>query len=214
MKPAGPYASAPAKASLGQDGVAQDGAFAPAGVLLPHLAGPAASLRQVLAAHALRDCAHVVEIGGAGLPITGFLTHRPVSVTVIDPKIPAFAAEALNGFPCRVRHLASKLQEVDLAPLAPFGLVLLGLSLKPFGRGEALPPVLLDLARRAATLVIDYALDLDRAQGQIGVLTAVRAAPPEIDLALTIADPALQEAGFNRRRLLVYGRARSRPDQV
>lgn len=200
MKPAGPYASAPAKASA-----AADGAFAPAGVLLSHLAGPAASLRQVLAAHAVRACAHIVEIGGAGLPITGFLTHRPSSVTVVDPKIPAFEGGTLNGFPCRVRHLAAKLQEVDLAPEQPFGLVLLGLSLKPFGRGEAVPPVLLDLAGKAATLVIDYALDLDRAQGQIGALTATRDAPALIDLALTIADPALREAGFDRRRFLVFG---------
>ncbi|MBX9908236.1 MAG: hypothetical protein K2Z25_05935 [Beijerinckiaceae bacterium] len=207
MKPAGPYASAPAKASAGREDAEQDGASAPAGVLLPHLAGPAACLRQVLAAHAVRDCAHVVEIGGAGLPITGFLMHRPASVTVIDPKIPAFAAEALHGFACRVRHLAAKLQEVDLAPEEPFGLVLLGLSLKPFGRAEAVPPVLLDLAGRATMLVIDYALDLDRAQGQIGALTAVRTAPPIIDLALTIAEPALQEAGFGRRRFLVYGAA-------
>lgn len=202
---AGPYASDPAMASAAQANAAPDGASAPAGVLLPHLAGPAASLRQVLAAHAVRGCAHVVEIGGAGLPITGFLTHRPASVTVVDPKIPAFESESLNGCPCRVRHLAAKLQEVGLAPAQPFGLVLLGLSLKPFGRGEAVPPALLDLARRAATLVIDYALDLDRAQGQIGALTAVRDAPALIDLALTIADPALQEAGFGRRRFLVYG---------
>lgn len=207
MKPAGPYASAPAIASAGRDDAAPDGACAPAGVLLPHLAGPAACLRQVLAAHAMRDCAHVVEIGGAGLPITGFLTHRPTSVTVVDPKIPAFSAQMLNGFPCRVRHIAAKLQEVELAPEQPFGLALLGLSLKPFGRAEAVPPVLLDLAGRATTLVIDYALDLDRAQGQIGALTAVRTAPPIIDLALTIADPALQEAGFGRRRFLVYGAA-------
>lgn len=207
MNAAGPYASASAKASAGQDDASPDGACAPAGVLLPHLAGPAASLRQVLAAHALRRCAHIVEIGGAGLPITGFLTHRPASVTVVDPKIPAFEASALNGCPCRVRHLAAKLQEVDLAPAGPFGLVLLGLSLKPFGRGEAVPPVLLDLAGRAETLVIDYALDLDRAQGQIGALTAARRTPPVIDLALTIADPALQEAGFGRRRFLVYGAA-------
>jgi hypothetical protein len=202
MKPAGPYASASAKTSA-----VLDGAAAPAGVLLPHLAGPAASLRQVLAAHAVRDCAHIVEIGGAGLPITGFLTHRPASVTVVDPKIPAFAAQRLNGSACRVRHLAAKLQEVDLDPEKPFGLVLLGLSLKPFGRGEAVPPVLLDLARRAATLVIDYALDLERARGQIGALIAARAEPPTIDLALTIADPALDQAGFGRRRFLVYGAA-------
>ena len=57
------------------------------------------------------------------------------------------------------------------------------------------------LARRAATLVIDYALDLDRAQAQIDALIATRDAPPLIDLTLTIADPALQEAGFNETRL-------------
>ena len=192
---AGPYAQPRANAS----------AAAP-GVLLPHLSGPAASLRQVLAAHAVRHCPHVIEIGGAGLPITGFLHHRPTSVTVIDPKIPAFAAEALNGAPCRVRHLAAKLQQVPLAPpVAPFALVLLGLSLKPFGRSAAVPQELLALARTAAVLVIDYALALDRAQGQIGALTAARSEPPTIDLELRINDAALARAGYDRRRWLAFG---------
>lgn len=202
-KAAGPYAETPAKASA-----APDGRQAPAGVLLPHLAGAAAGLRQVLAAHAVRGCAHVVEIGGAGLPITGFLTHRPDSVTVIDPKIPAFAAEALDGFPCRVRHLAAKLQQVALIP-PPSGdlaLVLLGLSLKPFGREQAVPEALLALARAARVLVIDHALDLDRALGQIGALTATREAPAVIDLELKINDPALAQAGYDRRRFLVFER--------
>ena len=193
---AGPYASAPAKAS-----------DAPAGTLLPHLASPAAALRQVLAAHAVRACAHIVEIGGAGLPITGFLTHRPDSVTVIDPKIPDFATETLNGAPCRLRHLAAKLQEVEIAPSAPYALILLGLSLKPFGRRGATPPELLALAAGAEVLVIDYALDLERAQGQIGALMATRPAPPIIDLALTINDETLRAAGFDRRRFLVFGSA-------
>ena len=64
MKSAGPYASSEAKASL-----ARDGCGAPRGVKLAHLASPAACLRQVLAAHAVRHCPHVIEIGGAGLPI-------------------------------------------------------------------------------------------------------------------------------------------------
>lgn len=197
MDVAGPYASAPAKAS--------DAAAAPSGTLLPHLSGPAAALRQVLAAHAVRACAHIVEIGGAGLPITGFLTHHPETVTVIDPKIPAFSATTLNDALCHVRHLAAKLQEVELAPPAPYALVLLGLSLKPFGRRDATPPELLALAANAQVLVIDYALDLERARGQIGALTATRSTPPIIDLALTINDDTLQAAGFDRRRFLVYG---------
>lgn len=196
MKVAGPYASTPAKAS-----------DAPAGTLLPHLASPAAALRQVLAAHAVRSCAHIVEIGGAGLPITGFLTHRPDSVTVIDPKIPDFAAETLNGAPCRLRHRAAKLQEVEIEPPGPYALILLGLSLKPFGRSGATPPQLLALAADAQVLVVDYALDLERAQGQIGALAATRDAAPTIDLALTINDEALRAAGFDRRRFLVFGPA-------
>jgi len=161
----------------------------------------------VLAAHAVRACAHIVEIGGAGLPITGFLTHRPDSVTVIDPKIPDFAAETLNGAPCRLRHRAAKLQEVEIAPPGAYALILLGLSLKPFGRSGATPPRLLALAAGAQVLVIDYALDLERARGQIGALTATRDAAPKIDLALTINDAALRAAGFDRRRFLVFGPA-------
>lgn len=178
-----------------------------AGTRLPHLASPAAALRQVLAAHAVRHCTHIVEIGGAGLPITGFLTHHPASVTVIDPKIPAYEADTLNGAPCRLRHVAAKLQEVEIAPAQPYGLVLLGLSLKPFGRRAATPPELLALAAGAAVLVIDYALELERAQGQIGALTATRNDAPAIDLSLTIHDEALRAAGFDRRRFLVYGDA-------
>ncbi|HEV7335421.1 MAG TPA: hypothetical protein VGO06_05580 [Bosea sp. (in: a-proteobacteria)] len=167
----------------------------------------AAELRQVLAAHALRGCEHVIEIGGAGLPITGFLTHRPASVTVIDPKIPAFADETLNGAPCRVRHVAAKLQQVDLAPSAGrLGLVLLGLSLKPYGSAPALGDELLALARRAEVLVIDYALTLERALGQIAPLLAVRDEPATIDVELKLNDPALAEAGFDRRRFLVFDR--------
>ncbi len=199
---AGPYASAPAKASG-----AGPAADALAGSRLPHLAGAAAALRQVLAAHAVRHCPHVVEIGGAGLPITGFLTHQPASVTVIDPKIPAYAADTLNGAPCRLRHIAAKLQEVVLAPPGPYALVLLGLSLKPFGRRGAVPPELLALAAGAAVLVIDYARELERAQGQIGALTATRSDAPAIDLELTINDAALRAAGFHQRHLLAYGPA-------
>lgn len=179
----------------------------PAGTLLPHLASPAAALRQVLAAHAVRDCAHIVEIGGAGLPITGFLTHRPQSVTVIDPKIPDVSGSELNGAPCRVRHVAAKLQQVDLTPPSDdVALILLGLSLKPFGRQAATPPALLALARAARMLVLDYALELPRALGQIGEIIGTRGEAAAIDLELRINDAALAAAGYDRRRFLVYER--------
>ncbi|CAH1679040.1 conserved hypothetical protein [Hyphomicrobiales bacterium] len=196
---AGPYASAPFEA--------RDPAAPPSGIMLPHLVSPPAAVRQVLAAYAVRHCVHIVEIGGAGLPITGFLTNRPETVTVIDPKIPEFSATTLNGAPCRVRHRAAKLQEVEIAPAAPYALVLLGLSLKPFGALGATPPELLTLAAGADVLVIDYALELERAQGQIGALTATRLAPPTIDLSLTINNAAMRASGFDRRRFLAFDRA-------
>jgi hypothetical protein len=172
---------------------------------LAHLAGPAAALRQVLAAHALRHCRHIIEIGGAGCPITGFLTHRPMSVTVIDPKIEPFSAERLNGGACRVRHLAAKFQTQDFPILKEAtGLVLLGLSLKPLGRRPALGPALLALVADCRTLVIDHAVTLDRALGQIEPLIATRKTPPVIDLVLDINDSAVQAAGYGRRRFLVF----------
>lgn len=196
---AGPYAQTEADANRG------DAALE--GTRLPHLAGPAAELRQVLAAHALRDCAHIVEIGGAGLPITGFLTHRPLSVTVIDPKIPDHEALTLNGAPCRVRHVRAKLQQAPPSPPeGRLGLVLLGLSLKPFGSGEAVDETLLGLIRRAEVMVIDHALALDRALGQIGPILAARGGAPLIDLELRINDAALAAAGYDRRRFLVFSR--------
>jgi hypothetical protein len=43
---------------------------------LPHLDGIGASMRQVIAAHFLTDCEHVIEIGGHVMPITNCLTHH------------------------------------------------------------------------------------------------------------------------------------------
>lgn len=174
---------------------------------LPHLAGPAAAMRQVLAAHALRHCRHIVEIGGAGCPITAYITHRPRSVTVIDPKIEPFAAQRLNGARCEVRHIPSKFQQAS-QPVrrGSTGLVLLGISLKPLGRQPALSPALLALAASVQTLVIEHAVTLDRALGQIEPLMATRSTPPVIDITLEINDSAIAAAGFGRRRFVVFDR--------
>jgi len=70
-----------------------------AGDDLPHLSGPAADVRQVLAAHFVRDCPHIVEIGGHRKPITGFLTHAPLSVLSVDPKTPDHCAGSSGAAP-------------------------------------------------------------------------------------------------------------------
>lgn len=164
-------------------------------------------MRQVIAAHWLRDCDEIIEIGGAGLPITAFLTHRPQAVTVIDPKIEPWSAGTLNGAPCRVRHLATKFQALDLAvPSARYGLVLLGLSLKPLGRRDALGASLLAAASGAHIVVVDYALALERAAAQAPALLALPGLRMIVDVTMRIADPYLEAAGFAERRLVVLAR--------
>jgi hypothetical protein len=171
---------------------------------LAHLAGPAAALRQVLAAHFLRDCAHVLEIGGYKTPITGFLTHAPQSVTSIDPKTDPYESDSLGGRPCRVRHIARKFQEVgiDLAP-GSYGLVLLGLSLKPYGRRAAVDERLLGLLDGAKVAVVDYALELDRAAGQVPALLDRPGLVRVCSLEMDLEDRFIAGSPYRRRRFVV-----------
>jgi hypothetical protein len=143
-------------------------ALAGTGKDLPHLSGPAAAIRQVLAAHFVRDCQHVVEIGGHIRPITPYLFHRPLSVLSVDPKTDPYEADTLHGFPCRVRHLNRKFQDVKYhyAP-GSYGLVLLGYSLKPFGQRETLGELLFSLVDNARTVVLEYSPELGRAASQV-----------------------------------------------
>ncbi len=135
---------------------------------LPHLSGVGSSIRQVVAAHFLRDCPHILEIGGHAQPITGYLTHKPLSVVSVDPKTEALEAEELNGSPCRVRHVPQKFQEIDYDYEAgSYGLVLLGYSLKPFGNRDPLGKLLFSLIDNAKTVIIDYAPELERAASQV-----------------------------------------------
>ena len=135
---------------------------------IPHLAAPILTARHALAAHFLRDCEHIVELGGYKTPITGFLTHQPATVLSIDPKMEPLERDELNGAPCRVRHIARKFQQVsiDLAPYS-YGLVILGYSLKPFGDRQPDADQLFELADHAERTVIDYMIDLQRPEVQL-----------------------------------------------
>ncbi len=167
-------------------------------------------MRQAIAAHYLRSCREIVEIGGAGLPITDFITHAPDSVTVFDPKITPFASDELNGRSCRVRHVAEKFQAADLPnQLRSLGVVLLGLSLKPFGERAALDDSLIGLLRRAEVAVIDYSLTLPRAVEQAPVLLAEAGLVAALTIDLDIVDGVLDVAGHGRRRLHVLRASRA-----
>jgi hypothetical protein len=169
-----------------------------------HLAGPAATVRRVIAAHFVSDCRHVVEIGGHLRPVTPFLTHAPDSVVVVDPKVEPYEAEELNGRPCRVRHIARKFQEVSFdAPRGQYGLVLLGYSLKPFGARQPLGRSLFDLIDNARTVVLEYAPELDRASSQVPHILARPTIKVRCAIDFTLDDSAIRGSPYARRRLVV-----------
>jgi hypothetical protein len=171
---------------------------------LPHLAGAAGPARLALAAHYVRGIRHVIEIGGAHAPITDFLFHVPASVTVIDPKIAPFAADTLHGQPCRVQHIAAKFQAVKLpVPDRPYAVVMIGLSLKPSGTRAVLAPELIALLKGAETVVIEYAVLLQRAVDVAPALIAEAGLEVVVDLALTLRDGVIEHSGFHNRRFAV-----------
>jgi hypothetical protein len=171
---------------------------------IPHLSGPGAAIRQVLAAHFVRDCEHIVEIGGHIRPVTDYLTHSPKSVLSVDPKTPAFEAEMLNGKPCRVRHVARKFQEVsyDYAPRS-YGLVLLGYSLKPFGSREPLGQLLFGLIDNAKTVVLEYPPALERASSQVPEILSRPTLSQACGFEISIDDPAISGSPYAQRRFHV-----------
>ena len=161
-------------------------------------------MRQVLAAHFVRDCPHVVEIGGHVRPVTDYLTHHPLSVLSVDPKTAPFEAAELNGRPCLVRHLSKKFQEVefDYAPFT-YGLVLLGYSLKPFGAREPLGKLLFDLIDNARTVVLEYPPALERATSQVPAILARPAHREICALDIVIDDAEIGHTPYARRRFHV-----------
>jgi len=90
--------------------------------------------RQVLAAHFLRPCSTILEIGGFVSPVSDFLVHQPERMIIIDPRITAGSDPLLRGRPCRFERIRSRFQDCTLA-LAPqsYGCAILGYSLKDMG---------------------------------------------------------------------------------
>jgi hypothetical protein len=167
--------------------------------------------RYVLAAHYVRSCDTVVEIGGFKTPITRFLTRVPRRVLVVDPLIQPFDDTQLHGEPCRVQHHANTFQteSFDLAP-GSYGLVLLGASMKHFSDDPA-PRArewrkLVDLLREARVVVLEFAVAW--ALGRNHVEDLVRDSRLHVRLRLDLdlgACPGV-ETEHSQRRLLVLER--------
>ena len=178
---------------------------------IPHLSGPGAAIRQVLAAHFVRDCPHIVEIGGHVRPVTDYLTHAPLSVLSIDPKTAPLEAQELHVSPCRVRHVSRKFQDVEYQyEPGSYGLVLLGYSLKPFGRREPLGQLLFGLIDNAKTVILEYAPALERASSQVPSILSRPSLKVVCSLDITIDDPEIRGTPYARRLFRVLRPAEAR----
>lgn len=175
-----------------------------AGKDIPHLAGLGATMRQVFAAHFMRGCPHVLEIGSHIRPITPYLTHHPLSVTAVDPKTEAYEAHELNGRQCHVRHIQAKFQQIDYHyQPGSYGLVMLGYSLKPFGHKDALGALLLSLIDNARTVVIEYAPELERAASQVPHIVSRPSVKVRGQFDLHLHDPEIAGTPYAARRFFV-----------
>ena len=108
-------------------------------------------MRYAIAAHFVKDCRNVVEVGGYRCnSITHFLTghHNSVTVFSLDAEFEECERDTLNGAPCMVKHIRDYFQK-HAHPHVDLGLVALGLELH-----GTLPPFC-ELVRRAAVAVIE-----------------------------------------------------------
>ena len=105
-------------------------------------------IRYLVAANYLRNCHHILEVGGCSTPITNYLRGAHESVTVVDPLVEPMQAETLNNRPCVVRHIPLKLQ--DYNPTGnENGFAVLGMPQLP------LEPVL-GIMRRCEVSVLEF----------------------------------------------------------
>jgi hypothetical protein len=174
---------------------------------MDYLESEAAQSRCVIAAHVMRHCPHVLEIGGFTTPISLFLTGHHESVTVIDPLMRAYASDHLNGYPCQVRHVPKSFQQASFDIEGEYGFVMLGASLKHFSEDllqkEQEWEMLVNLISGAQVSVIEAAIDWPLGKGALDKLLEI----PNIKIRTSIdldlsANPGMDPDHY-RRRLLV-----------
>jgi hypothetical protein len=126
-------------------------------------------------------------------------------VLSIDPKTAALEAETLNGHPCRVRHVNRKFQDYEYGDYeaGSYGLVLLGMSLKPFGKREVQGPLFFSLIDNARVIVLDYPPALERSMAIAPSISERPGLRTIVSLELTLNDTQIGELPFAQRRFTV-----------
>lgn len=175
---------------------------------MDYLATEAARTRCVIAAHFVRECPHVVEIGGFTTPVSLYLTGVHESVTVFDPLMRDYEARSLNGAPCRVRHISRSFQdsEVEVEP-GSYGLVMLGASLKHFSddpsERERQWLKLTGIVERARVAVIEAAVDWHLGKSALDRLGSLPSLRTRVHLDMDLRASPGMDTDHYRRRLLV-----------
>lgn len=164
--------------------------------------------RYVLAAHYVRDCQSVIEIGGFKTPITRFLTRVPEQVLVVDPLIQPYTATHLNGQPCQVEHRAAAFQSESFHVRAgTYGMVLLGASMKHFSdepkqrRREW--DKLIGLLHNARVAVLEFALEWGLGRSNVEGLVDGADMDLRVQLDIDLSRCPGVETEHVHRRLLV-----------
>lgn len=175
---------------------------------MDYLITEAAQCRYVIAAHFLRECSHVIEIGGFKTPITQYLTGTHESVTVYDPLMQDRTENHLNGQRCQVRYISESFQDAKLeVGSGTYGLIMLGLSLKHFSddpeQAEQQWSKLISMVTSAKLAVIEAALDWHLGKQALDKISTVPQLHQRVSLDIDMsANPNMDPDHF-RRRLLV-----------
>ncbi len=121
-----------------------------------YLETEAFSTRSVIAAHFLKNCPSVIEIGGAKTPIHQFLTGNHENVIVLDPFIHEGSIEKQNGATCRILHIRACFQDViwEIQRPKDYGLVMLGMELQGLSNDDY--QALFQLVNNARITVIEF----------------------------------------------------------
>lgn len=135
-----------------------------------YLESRAFSSRYVLAAHFVKSCRSVIEIGGAKTPIDHFLTGPHDAVLVVDPFITESHANTLDGRSCAVSHIRARFQDVDwhIPPETDYGLVMLGLEIQ--GLEPSHYEVLYQLVNHARVTVIEFPTSWEPSREQFEII--------------------------------------------
>ncbi len=136
----------------------------------PYLESAAFRLRGAVAAHFVRRCPTVVEIGGGRTPMDGYLDDARVEVIVVDPFLPDVERPLKHGG--RARHVRGRFQDIvwDVRRPGGFGLVMLGLELLDMGEEDFAN--LYALIDAAAVTVLEFAATFATPREQYGLIRA------------------------------------------